>query len=57
MKYARGLSREKADRFVGMYVNAWTQGYGEAGRTAVQTLLDRAHAAGLTPAVRAEWAP
>ena len=57
MKYARGLSRDKADRFVGMYVNAWTQGYGEAGRTAVQTLLDRAHAAGLTPAVRAEWAP
>ena len=57
MKYARGLPREKADRFVGMYVNAWTQGYGEAGRTAVQTLLDRAHAAGLTPAVRAEWAP
>ena len=56
MRYARGLAREKADRFVGMYVNAWTQGYGEAGRRAVQTLLDRAHAAGLTPAVRAEWA-
>jgi 1,4-dihydroxy-6-naphthoate synthase len=55
MRYARGLPREKADEFVGMYVNAWTRAYGEAGRTAVQTLLDRAHAAGLTPAVRAEW--
>ena len=55
MRYARGLPREKADRFVGMYVNSWTQAYGEAGRRAVQTLLDRAHAAGLTPAVRAEW--
>jgi 1,4-dihydroxy-6-naphthoate synthase len=55
MKYARGLPREMADRFVGMYVNAWTRDYGEAGRRAVQILLDRAHAAGLTPAVRAEW--
>ena len=55
MRYARGLPREKADQFVGMYVNAWTQGYGEAGRRAVQTLLDRAHAEGLVPAVRAEW--
>ncbi len=55
MRYARGLPREKADQFVGMYVNAWTQGYGEAGRNAVQTLLDRAHAAGFVPAVRAEW--
>ena len=57
MRYARGLPREKADEFVGMYVNSWTQGYGEAGRRAVQLLLDRAHAAGLTPAVTAEYAP
>ncbi len=57
MRYARGLPREKADRFVDMYVNAWTQGYGDAGRRAVQMLLDRAHAAGLTPAVTAEYAP
>jgi 1,4-dihydroxy-6-naphthoate synthase len=56
MRYARGLPREKADRFVDMYVNAWTRGYGEEGRRAVQTLLDRAHAAGLTPKVRAEYA-
>jgi len=57
LRYARGLDREKADRFVAMYVNAWTQGYGEAGRRAVQLLLDRAHAAGLTPRVTAEYAP
>ena len=56
MRYARGLPREKADRFVGMYVNSWTQGYGEAGRRAVQLLLDRAHAAGLVPQVTAEYA-
>ena len=56
MRYARGLPREKADRFVDMYVNAWTRGYGEEGRRAVQMLLDRAHAAGLTPKVRAEYA-
>ena len=56
LAYARGLSREKADRFVGMYVNAWTRGYGPEGRRAVQTLLDRGHAAGLTPKVTAEYA-
>jgi len=57
MRYARGLDRDRADRFVGMYVNAWTRGYGEAGRKAVQALLDRGHGAGLLPRVRAEYAP
>jgi 5,8-dihydroxy-2-naphthoate synthase len=57
MRYARGLDRSKADRFVGMYVNEWTRGYGEAGREAVQTLLDRGFEAGLLPRVRAEYAP
>ncbi len=57
MRYARGLDRAKADRFVAMYVNAWTQGYGEEGRRAVQALLDRGHAAGLLPRVQAEYAP
>jgi 1,4-dihydroxy-6-naphthoate synthase len=57
LRYARGLDRERADRFVSMYVNDWTRGYGEEGRRAVQTLLDRAHAAGLVPRVRAEYAP
>jgi 1,4-dihydroxy-6-naphthoate synthase len=51
LRYARGLEqdRARADRFVGMYVNQWTRGYGPAGRRAVQELLDRGHAAGLLP--------
>jgi len=57
MRYARGLDPGQADRFVGMYVNDWTRGYGPKGRLAVQTLLDRGHAAGLLPAVKAEYAP
>jgi 1,4-dihydroxy-6-naphthoate synthase len=57
MKYARGLDPQKADRFVGMYVNEWTRSYGPEGRRAVQLLLDRAHAAGRIPKVTAEYAP
>jgi 1,4-dihydroxy-6-naphthoate synthase len=57
MRYARGLDPEKADRFVGMYVNDWTRAYGPEGRRAVQLLLDRGHAAGLLPGVTAEYAP
>jgi len=62
--FARGYAREiaddaeRSDRFVSMYVNDWTRSYGEAGRRAVQLLLDRAAAAGLIPrAVRAEFEP
>ncbi len=51
VRYARGIEDDpvRSDRFVGMYVNEWTRGYGEIGRQAVQRLLDRAHAAGLLP--------
>ncbi len=51
IRYARGLEDdlERSDRFVGMYVNDWTRDYGEAGRRAVQLLLDRGHEAGLLP--------
>jgi 1,4-dihydroxy-6-naphthoate synthase len=49
MAYARDLPREKADTFVGMYVNDWTRAYGEAGREAVRTLLARAAEAGIVP--------
>jgi 5,8-dihydroxy-2-naphthoate synthase len=41
MRYARGLDRGKADRFVGMYVNDWTLDYGPRGREAVRRLLER----------------
>jgi len=48
--YSRGLDADQTDRFVGMYVNAYTVDYGELGRRAVAELLARAHAAGLIPA-------
>jgi 1,4-dihydroxy-6-naphthoate synthase len=50
-QFNRGIGDERTDTFVGMYVNQWTVDYGPRGRLAVQTLLDRAHAAGLIP----EW--
>jgi 1,4-dihydroxy-6-naphthoate synthase len=49
MQYARGLERVAADEFVGMYVNEYTVDYGEAGRRAVQLLLERAAHAGIIP--------
>jgi 1,4-dihydroxy-6-naphthoate synthase len=58
MTYGRGLDRQKADRFVGMYVNELTLDYGDRGRTAVQLLMDEAYASGLVPSkVTVEWAP
>jgi 5,8-dihydroxy-2-naphthoate synthase len=49
LQFARGLDTPTADRFVSMYVNDWTLDYGERGRKAVQTLLDRGHEQGLLP--------
>ena len=58
MRFARGLPREKADRFVGMYVNDWTLSYGERGREAVRLFLARGYEAGLLPSrVTPEWVP
>jgi len=48
-QFNRGIGDERTDTFVGMYVNQWTVDYGPRGRQAVQTLLDRGHAAGLIP--------
>ena len=48
-QYNRGISDERTDTFVGMYVNQWTVDYGPRGREAVQLLLDRGHAAGIIP--------
>ena len=47
--YSRGLDQTRIDRFVGMYVNAYTVDYGPTGRQAVAELLARAHRAGLLP--------
>jgi 1,4-dihydroxy-6-naphthoate synthase len=47
--FSRGLSDAQTDRFVGMYVNAYTLDYGPLGRRAVVELLARAAGAGLIP--------
>jgi 1,4-dihydroxy-6-naphthoate synthase len=49
MKYGRGLARQQADRFVGMYVNDYTLDYGPAGRQAIDLFLRRGAAAGVIP--------
>lgn len=50
MQFARDMETEIADKFVGMYVNRWTLGYGERGKQAVRMLIERGTAAGLLPA-------
>jgi 1,4-dihydroxy-6-naphthoate synthase len=49
LKYGRDLNRGSADKFVGMYVNDWTLDFGEKGREAVATLLNRGYEAGIIP--------
>lgn len=49
MQFAREMDNELADKFVGMYVNKWTLGYGEKGKKAVRELVERGTAAGLLP--------
>ena len=49
MQFAREMDTELADKFVGMYVNKWTLGYGEKGRQAVRELIKRGTEAGLLP--------
>ncbi len=49
MQFARDMDTELADKFVGMYVNKWTLGYGEKGKRAVCELIERGTAAGLLP--------
>lgn len=49
LQYGRDLDRDKADEFVGMYVNHWTLDFEDKGREAVKLLLQRGHEAGLIP--------
>jgi 5,8-dihydroxy-2-naphthoate synthase len=49
MQFARDMETEVADKFVGMYVNEWTLGYGERGKKAVKELIARGTKAGLLP--------
>lgn len=49
LQFARGLDAERADRFVGMYVNHWTLDYGPRGREAIRRFLGQAFEQGLIP--------
>ena len=48
-QFGRGLDKERTDRFVGMYVNDLTLGYGERGRQGVERLMTEAFEKGLIP--------
>ena len=48
-QFGRGLDKERTDRFVGMYVNDLTLGYGERGRQGVERLMNDAFERGLIP--------
>lgn len=55
LEYARRFARElegdleRSDRFVQMYVNDWTRGYGPAALQALDTLYERAYRTGFLP--------
>ncbi|HZZ42105.1 MAG TPA: MqnA/MqnD/SBP family protein [Tepidisphaeraceae bacterium] len=51
LQFGRDLNAKLADQFVGMYVNHWTLDYGERGRRAITTLLQRGAEADLVPGV------
>lgn len=55
LKYSRNTEEPLADQFVGMYVNHFTQNFGDRGREAVRRLLHEGHAAGLIPPVTIEF--
>ena len=47
LQFGRGLKRDDADKFVGMYVNDWTLDFGDVGRRAVRELLQQAYDHGI----------
>lgn len=49
MQFARDMETQIADKFIAMYVNKWTLGYGDRGKQAVTELINRGTAAGLLP--------
>jgi 1,4-dihydroxy-6-naphthoate synthase len=48
-QFGRGLDKERTDKFVGMYVNDLTLGYGDRGRKAVERLMTEAFEKGIIP--------
>ena len=51
LQYARGMGKDLADKFVGMYVNHWTLDYGEKGRESIRRFLTKGQQHGLVPDV------
>lgn len=49
LKFARGMDKGRADRFIGMYVNDLTVDYGERGKKAIEMFLKEAYQRGLIP--------
>ena len=49
LQYGRDLDTQKADKFVGMYVNDWTLDFGPKGREAVTKFLAMGHEQGILP--------
>ncbi|HYR91397.1 MAG TPA: MqnA/MqnD/SBP family protein [Terriglobia bacterium] len=49
IQFSRGLDLQRADRFVGMYVNDLTLDYGDEGREAVNRLLQEAYKKKIIP--------
>jgi 1,4-dihydroxy-6-naphthoate synthase len=49
LAFGRGLDRERANRFVQMYVNDWTLDFGARGRQAVAALLRQGYEAQVLP--------
>ncbi|MEM9185032.1 MAG: MqnA/MqnD/SBP family protein [Planctomycetota bacterium] len=49
LEYGRDLDAEKADKFIGMYVNDWTRDFGDKGREAVRLFLEMGHQKGVLP--------
>lgn len=47
LKFARGMDKSKADKFIGMYVNDLTVDYGERGKKAIELFLKEAYEKGL----------
>jgi 1,4-dihydroxy-6-naphthoate synthase len=43
LKFARGMTKDKADKFIGMYVNDLTVDYGERGKKAIELFLKEAY--------------
>jgi len=55
MQYARNTEQDLTDRFVGMYVNHFTQEIGDRGQEAIRRLLAEGHSRGIVPATNIEF--